>query len=88
MASSKSKSNSCVFRSGNLQAVCIPRELACDSAGQEVDVERKDDTLSIRPIYRKKLAGIGDVLAVFSPDFMANGRAFHEQEERDRGDKP
>ena len=88
MASNKDKSNSRVFRSGNWQAMRIPRERTYDNAGQEVDVERKDDTLSIRPVYRKKLTGIGDVLAMFSLDFMANGRALHEQEERNWSDKP
>ena len=88
MISSKGRSNSRVFKSGNSQAVRIPSELAYDDVGQEVEVERKGDTLLIRPVYRKKLAGIADVFAMFSPDFMADGREFHEQEERDWGDKP
>ena len=88
MISSKGRSNSRVFKSGNSQAVRIPSELAYDDVGQEVEVERKGDTLVIRPIYRKKLTGITEVFAMFSPDFMADGREFHEQEERDWGDKP
>ena len=83
MTPGKSKSNSRVFRSGNSQAVRIPRELAYDDVGQEVEVERKGDTLLIRPVYRKKLTGMTEVFAMFSPDFMAEGREFHEQEERD-----
>ena len=83
MTPGKSKSTSRVFRSGNSQAVRIPRELAYDDVGQEVEVERKGDTLLIRPVYRKKLTGITEVFAMFSPDFMAEGREFHEQEERD-----
>jgi antitoxin VapB len=88
MISSKGRSNSRVFKSGNSQAVRIPSELAYDDVGQEVEVERKGDTLVIRPVYRKKLTGIAEVFAMFSPDFMADGRDFHEQEERDWGDKP
>jgi antitoxin VapB len=88
MISSKGRSNSRVFKSGNSQAVRIPSELAYDDVGQEVEVERKGDTLVIRPVYRKKLTGISEVFAMFSPDFMADGREFHEQEERDWGDKP
>ena len=86
MVPANGKSNSRVFRSGNSQAVRIPRELAYDDVGQEVEVERKGDTLLIRPVYRKKLTGIADVFAMFSPDFMADGREFHEQDERDWGD--
>jgi antitoxin VapB len=81
------KSNSRVFRSGNSQAVRIPRELAYNDSGQEVEIERRGDTLTIRPVYRNKLTGIGDICAMFSPDFMADGREFHEQDERDWGDK-
>ena len=86
MTPANGKSNSRVFRSGNSQAVRIPRELAYDDVGQEVEVERRGDTLLIRPVYRKKLTGIADVFAMFSPDFMADGREFHEQDERDWGD--
>jgi antitoxin VapB len=86
MVPANGKSNSRVFKSGNSQAVRIPRELAYDDVGQEVEIERKGDTLLIRPVYRKKLTGIADVFAMFSPDFMADGREFHEQDERDWGD--
>lgn len=86
MVPANGKLNSRVFRSGNSQAVRIPRELAYDDVGQEVEVERKGDTLLIRPVYRKKLTGIAEVFAMFSPEFMADGREFHEQDERDWGD--
>jgi antitoxin VapB len=87
MAPGNGRSNSRVFKSGNSQAVRIPRELAYDDAGQEVEVERRGDMLLIRPVYRKKLTGIAEVFAMFSPDFMADGREFHEQDERDWGGK-
>lgn len=86
MVPANGKSNSRVFKSGNSQAVRIPRELAYDDVGQEVEVERRGDTLLIRPVYRKKLTGIADVFAMFSAGFMADGREFHEQDERDWGD--
>lgn len=72
-----------IFKSGNSLAVRIPKELAFDSDIQEVDIERKGNTLLIRPVENKTLAGIGDIFKMFSPDFMAEGREFHEQQERD-----
>ena len=72
-----------IFKSGNSQAVCIPDEFAYDDATQEVEVERKGDTLLIRPVERKKLTGISDVFSMFSAGFMAKGRENHEQEDRD-----
>lgn len=72
-----------VFQSGNSIAVRIPKELAIVSPSQDVEIERVGDSLVIRPIRRKKLAGLGTVLAGFSPDFMAEGREPHEEPERD-----
>lgn len=74
-----------VFQSGNSIAVRIPKELAIVSAAQDVEIERVGDSLVIRPIKRKKLAGLGTVLAGFSPEFMADGRDFHEEPDRDWG---
>ena len=34
---------------------------------------------------QETLADIGDLLAMFSPNFMADGREFHEEHERDWG---
>lgn len=87
MAPKDSKSISRVFKSGNSQAVRIPSELAYEDGAQEVEVERRGDTLLIRPVQRKKLTGIGEVFAMFSPDFMAGGRELHDQKERDWGDE-
>lgn len=72
-----------VFRSGNSLAVRIPKELAIVEASQEVEIERVQNTLVVRPVTQRTLAGIGDVFAMFSPDFMAEGREFHEEQERD-----
>lgn len=72
-----------IFKSGNSLAVRIPKEIAFDSEVQEVEIERKGNSLLIRPVENKTLAGIGDIFAMFSPDFMADGREDHEQKERD-----
>lgn len=72
-----------VFKSGNSLAVRIPKELAIVEAAQEVEIERVGNALMVRPVEPQTLAGIGDIFAMFSPDFMAEGREFHEQRERD-----
>lgn len=88
MANHDGKAISRVFKSGNSQAVHIPSELAFDDVSQEFEVERKGDTLLIRPVHRKKLSGISEVFSSFSSGFMADGREAHEQEERDWEAKP
>jgi len=72
-----------IFKSGNSLAVRIPKELAIAEAAQEVEIERVGDTLVVRPVARETLAGIGDIFAMFSDDFMAAGREFHEERDRD-----
>jgi antitoxin VapB len=72
-----------VFKSGNSLAVRIPKELAIVDASQDVEIERVGDTLVVRPVAQPTLAGIGEIFAMFSPNFMAEGRAFHEQHDRD-----
>lgn len=72
-----------VFQSGNSIAVRIPKELAIVKAAQDVEIERVGDSLVIRPIKRRKLAGLGKLLGTFSSEFMAQGRARHEHIERD-----
>lgn len=72
-----------VFKSGNSLAVRIPKELAIVDAAQEVEIERVGNTLVLRPLGQKTLAGVGDIFAMFSPDFMANGREFEPEHERD-----
>lgn len=70
-----------VFRSGNSQAVRIPKEfqLTCD----EVEIERRGEELVLRPVK-----GLGDrlfeALDAFPDDFLAEGRpAQGEQQERE-----
>lgn len=72
-----------VFKSGNSLAVRIPKDLAIAEAAQEVEIERVGDTLVVRPVSRQTLAGVGRIFASFSADFMAGGREFHPENERD-----
>lgn len=74
-----------VFKSGNSLAVRIPKELQAVLSEQEVEIERQGEGLLIRPA-RRTLEGLGEILARFSPDFMAEGREFHPEHERDWGD--
>lgn len=70
-----------VFKSGNSLAVRIPKELGFGEPMQEVEIDRTADGLIIRPAKRRKLTGIGAKFGAFTPDFMAEGREFHEQQE-------
>ena len=60
-----------VFRSGNSQAVRIPKEFQLE--GQEVEIRRRGDTLILRPVKRKWTALVAS-LALFTDDFMADWR--------------
>ena len=72
-----------VFKSGNSLAVRIPKELANALASQDVEIEKVGDTLVLRPVVKRKLTGLAEAFAAFPPGFMADGREFHEQKERD-----
>lgn len=71
-----------VFKNGNSQAVRIPADLAFERTDIELEIERIGDEIRIRPL-RRSLAGVLAKFARFSPDFMADGRGEHEQDERD-----
>ena len=60
-----------VFRSGNSQAIRIPKEFQL--AEPEVEIRRRGDTLILRPVRRKWTALISS-LPLFTDDFMAEGR--------------
>ena len=72
-----------IFKSGNSLAVRIPRDLAVAGESDEVELERVGDTLVIRPVGGKSLAGLLDVLGAFPAGFMADGRAPQDQRPRD-----
>lgn len=72
-----------IFKSGNSLAVRIPKELGFVDAAQDVDVERVGNMLVLRLVSNETLAGVGEIFGMFSADFMAEGREFHEEHERD-----
>jgi len=74
-----------VFKSGNSLAVRIPKELGFVDAAQDIEVERVGNTLVLRLVEQETLADIGKIFLMFSPSFMAEGREFHEERERDWG---
>ena len=69
-----------IFRSGNSQAVRIPKEFQLE--GTEVEIQRRGDSLILRP-KRKSWAPFLESLGKFSDDFMERGREQPELQERD-----
>ena len=61
-----------VFKSGNSQAVRIPREFQFDT--DEVEIERRGDEIVLRR-PRRNLRGAFDALASMPDDFFAEGRS-------------
>jgi antitoxin VapB len=49
-------------------------------------VERVGSTLVLRLVAHETLADIGKIFSMFSLNFMAEGREFQEEHERDWGD--
>ena len=72
-----------VFKSGNSLAVRIPKELGFVDAPQDIEVERVGNTLVLRPVVQETIGDLTPLLAMFSADFMADGREFHQEHERD-----
>lgn len=70
-----------VFKNGNSQAVRIPADLAYERTDIELVIERDGDEIRIRPA-RQSLSGVLSKFVRFSPEFMAEGRGDHEQDER------
>jgi len=60
-----------VFKSGNSQAVRIPKEFHLE--GDEVEIQRKGSALILRPMKRS-WAPLIDSLGKFTDDFMDQGR--------------
>jgi antitoxin VapB len=72
-----------IFKSGNSLAVRIPKDMTPAEIPDEASIEWKHGVWTIRPLHRRSLAGLMDRFKAFSPDFMAGGREFNEQQERD-----
>jgi len=71
-----------VIKSNNQMAVNIPQEMSFGPEVQEVDIERKGDLLIIRKIQRASLKEVASAFAAFPAGFMADGREFNDQAER------
>jgi antitoxin VapB len=72
-----------IFKSGNSLAVRIPRELAFADDVQEVEIDRVGSTLVLRPSQPRTLADLGELLSMFSPHFLSEGREPLDELERD-----
>lgn len=69
-----------VFKSGNSQAVRIPREFMLDVS--EVEIFRRGDELVLRKL-RRNLQAAFDLLATMPVDFMQDGRNDTVPQERE-----
>lgn len=72
-----------LFQNGNSQAVRIPKELAYPRPDMEMEIERRGDTLVIRP-SRQRLVGLARVFQAFGCDFMQEGREQPDVPDRER----
>ena len=70
-----------VFRSGNSQAVRIPKEFQLE--GDEVEIRRKGDALILLP-KSHSWESLFDSLTKFTDDFLADGRRQPPLQKRDR----
>ncbi len=70
-----------IFRSGNSQAVRIPKEFQMQ--GDEVEIERKGDVLLLRP-KKKSWDAFTESLQKFTDDFMQEGRNQGQVQKRGR----
>lgn len=71
-----------VFKSGNSQAVRLPRDMRLDAS--EVQIIRHGDTLILRPLNPSaNLVGAFDALASIGDDFLPGGRQQGEAQERE-----
>ena len=59
-----------IFKSGNSQAVRLPKEFQFDVS--EVEIFRRDDEIVLRK-KPQNLARVFELLVEMSPDFMENG---------------
>ena len=70
-----------IFRSGNSQAVRIPKEFRLE--GDEVEIQRHGSTLVLRP-KRASWAEWTESLEKFTDDFMKDGRKQPPPQKRKR----
>ena len=70
-----------IFRSGNSQAVRIPKEFQME--GEEVEIQKRGATLLLRP-KKKSWTPLIESLQKFTDDFMKHGRKQPRAQKRDR----
>ena len=70
-----------VFKSGNSQAVRIPKEFHLK--GDEVEIRRKGESLILQP-RKQSWASLIDSLQKFTDDFMVKGRRQPPGQDRGR----
>lgn len=70
-----------IFRSGNSQAVRIPKEFQME--GDEVEIQKRGASLVLRP-KSKSWATLIESLHKFTDDFMRNGRKQPRVQKRNR----
>jgi antitoxin VapB len=70
-----------IFRSGNSQAVRIPKEFRLE--GDEVEIRKRGETLLLRP-KRKSWKALIESLQKFTDDFMEKGRSQPPVQKRGR----
>jgi antitoxin VapB len=70
-----------VFKSGNSQAVRIPKEFHLQ--GEEVEIQRQGDALLLLP-RKRSWAALIESLDKFTEDFMADGRRQPQLQKRRR----
>lgn len=70
-----------IFRSGNSQAVRIPKEFQME--GDEVEISKRGASLVLRP-KRTSWATLIESLQKFTDDFMENGRKQPKLQKRKR----
>ena len=70
-----------VFKSGNSQAVRIPKEFYLE--GEEVEILRQGGSLLLRP-RKESWAALVNSLKMFSDDFMEEGRRQPSMQDRGR----
>jgi antitoxin VapB len=70
-----------IFQPDDSPAVYTPEEFHFANVGQDLEIERVGDTLVFQPIAQDTLANIGEIFAMFSPSFMAEGRNSDDSEE-------
>lgn len=69
-----------IFKSGNSLAVRIPKDMMPADVPEDAEIKYSGGVWTIRPIYKRKLTGLAEKFAAFSPGFMSQGREPQEQD--------